>query len=316
MRSPTRAAITWVLVGLFAVIAGIGEGFHLVPGCGHAVELPGGYLLVGLADPETPAFPYAPSPGVRRHEGGSLASTFACSWNGNTIAKYDPNFPNSNAVNREATRAQIPVCQCPSDNSSGRRALNQGMQTEMSRSNVAVCFGSSTMLRNANGINIMTSPNRSGVDLETDGAFRIDDCRKWADFRDGTSNTVVASEVLAGQDDSKGPGDRRWDARGMWAWHMMGSFCYTHRNPPNTLVGDGMYSQGSLNCVGGPHMPCDNSHGSNWDTFHAAARSHHWGGANTVFGDGHAGFIAETIEQRVWQSLGAVSDGQVISGTY
>ncbi len=233
----------------------------------------------------------------------------------NVLGRYHPDFPNSNAINHEATRAQLAVYQCPSDDSSGRTAINQGMRTEMSRSNVAICFGSDTMLRNDNGINIMMTPNRTGVDFETDGAFRIDDSRRWADFRDGTSNTVVASEVLAGQDDLKTPSSKIWDARGMWAWHLTGSFCYTHRNVPNTMVGDALYSQGSRNCVDEPHMPCDNSHGSNWDSFHAAARSYHPGGVNTAFTDGHVGFISETIELPVWRCLGAIADGQVL-GAY
>jgi prepilin-type N-terminal cleavage/methylation domain-containing protein/prepilin-type processing-associated H-X9-DG protein len=230
----------------------------------------------------------------------------------NVLALYHPDFPNSHQINHEATRAQMDVYQCPSDDSSGRTAVNQGMRTEMSRSNYAACFGSDTMLRDANGINIMSSPNRAGIDFETDGAFRIDDSRRWACFRDGTSSTALASEVLAGKDDSKGPGDREWDVRGMWAWHMMGSFAYTHRNIPNTPVGDAMYAGGSLNCVVEPKMPCDNSHGNRWDEFHAAARSHHPGGVNVVFGDGHVSFITETIQLQIWRCLGAMNDGQPI----
>jgi len=230
----------------------------------------------------------------------------------NVLALYHPEFANSHQINREAARAQMKVYQCPSDDSSGRTANNQGMRTEMSRSNYVVCFGSNTMLRDANGINIMSSPNRSGIDFETDGAFRIDDSRKWAQLRDGTSNTTLASEVLAGKDDSKGPGDKNWDARGMWAWHMMGSFAYTHLNTPNTEVGDAMYAAGSLNCVDARDMPCDNTHGSRWDEFHAAARSRHPGGVNTVFGDGHVAFISETIELQTWRCLGAMNDGQTV----
>ena len=264
------------------------------------------------------ATPFISRPGARPRMPGhtALAMLLPFHEQANVLAKYDPEFPNSNAVNQEATRAQISVYQCPSDNSSGRMGINQGMGTEVSRSNVAICFGSDTMLRNDNGINIMTSANRTGIDFETDGAFRIDDSRKWCCFRDGTSNTVVAGEVLAGQDDSKSPSDKTWDARGMWAWHITGSFCYTHRYVPNTIVGDALYSQGSLNCVDKPHMPCDNSHGSNWDQFHAAARSYHPGGVNAAFGDGHVDFISETIPMHVWRCLGATSDGEAISAAY
>jgi prepilin-type processing-associated H-X9-DG protein len=123
----------------------------------------------------------------------------------------------------------------------------------------------------------------------------------------------MASEVLAGRDDFKGPSDQAWDARGMWAWHMMGSFCYTHRCAPNTRLGDVLYSQGSLNCVAGPDMPCDNSHRSNWDEFHAAARSRHPGGVNVAFADGHVKFVSETVDLHVWQCLGAIADAENIA---
>ena len=262
------------------------------------------------------ATPYISRPGIKPRMPGhtALAMILPFHEQASVLGEYHSEFPNSNAINLEATRAQIATYQCPSDNSRGRKATNRGMQTEISRSNIAICFGSNTMLRNANGINIMTSSNRVGIDFHTDGAFRIDDSRRWAHFLDGTSNTITVSEVLAGQDDSKGPGDKRWDARGMWAWHLMGSFCYTHRNVPNTPIGDALYSQGSWNCVDGLRMPCDNSHGSNWDAFHAAARSHHWGGVNAAFGDGHVVFISETTDRHVWRCLGAIADGEVVTG--
>jgi len=243
----------------------------------------------------------------------ALALILAFHEQANVLALYQPEFPNSHEINHEATQAQIAVYQCPSDDSSRRTGTNQGMRTEMSRSNYAVCFGSATMLANANGINIMEDPNRAGVDFRTDGAFCLDGSRRWCCFRDGTSNTVVASEVLAGKDDFKGPGDREWDARGMWAWHMMGSFAYTHLNMPNTSVGDAMQAGGSLDCVEAPDMPCDNSHGSRWDEFHAAARSRHPGGVNAVFGDGHVSFISETIDLETWRCLGAINDGHAVA---
>jgi len=69
MRSSNRAAITWLLIGIFAVPAGMGEGLHLIPGCGHAVELPGAYFLVGVARSEWAAGD--PLPAVRHRQADS-----------------------------------------------------------------------------------------------------------------------------------------------------------------------------------------------------------------------------------------------------
>ncbi len=244
----------------------------------------------------------------------ALAMILAFNEQANILALYHSEYANSHQINREATQTQIAVYQCPSDDSSGRTAINEGMGTAMSRSNYVVCFGSATMLPNANGINIMENGSRAGINFETNGAFRVDRSRKWNCFQDGASNTVLASEVLAGKDDFKGPGDKQWDARGMWAWHMMGAFSYTHLHAPNSEVGDAMQAAGSQDCVVGKKMPCDNSHGSRWDEFHAAARSCHSGGVNAVFGDGHVSFINETIALKTWQCLGSMNDGQVITG--
>ena len=243
----------------------------------------------------------------------ALAMILAYHEQANVQALYQPEFANSHQVNSRATQTQIAVYQCPSDDSSARTAVNQGMHTEMSRSNYAVSFGSETMLRNANGINIVADPNRTGIDFRTDGAFRIDNSRRWCCFRDGASNSVLASEVISGKDDSKSPGDKKWDARGMWAWHMMGSFAYTHLNAPNSASGDAMQAGGSQDCVETRDMPCDNSHGSRWDEFHAAARSRHPGGVNAVFGDGHVSFVSETIDLQTWRYLGAINDGHAVA---
>ena len=53
-------------------------------------------------------------------------------------------------------------------------------------------------------------------------------------LRDGTSNTVVASEQIAARDDRYDPqiGDRLWDIRGLWAYPFIGSF-YMHKYTPN-----------------------------------------------------------------------------------
>jgi len=52
MCVPSRSTTTWILTAFFAAAVGLGEGWHLVPGNGHLVELPGGYCVcVGITLP-------------------------------------------------------------------------------------------------------------------------------------------------------------------------------------------------------------------------------------------------------------------------
>ncbi len=234
----------------------------------------------------------------------------------NVHTLYDFSLRNLDPANRPATSAQVPVFTCPSDDAEGRKALfRMGAETELARSNLVVCFGSDTYLRDSAGKNIAFDPDRTGVDLETDGAFRLDGSRRLAEFRDGTSSTAVASEVLAGRDDLIDPaaGDTAYDVRGLWMMQMSGASNYTHRNGPNAPVGDaGFASWGLKFCVSRPEAPCDFSVGGDWGAFHAAARSYHPGGVNVVFGDGHVAFVGDVIDLLVWQCLGAMNDGNPV----
>ena len=48
MHVPARVTTTWALAAFFAMATGVREGWHFVPGNGHLVDLPGGYLCVGI----------------------------------------------------------------------------------------------------------------------------------------------------------------------------------------------------------------------------------------------------------------------------
>ena len=205
----------------------------------------------------------------------------------------------------------IPAYNCPSDPNSGEVSRNccaaGPSQDGYAHSNVVVCFGTDTTLFDDAGVAIHATNNRPGVDMETDGAFRMDKGRRLKDFPDGLSKTAVAAEVRAGKDETLASG---WDARGMWGIHHMGSFAYTHRNSPNSSAGDAMWSPSYIRCIDQrPGMPCDGTWGTEWDQFHAAARSLHPGGVNVVFGDGHEAFITDLIELPAWRALGGRDDG-------
>lgn len=220
-------------------------------------------------------------------------------------------------ANGPAVQTQISVYQCPSDNAAGRRAQS-GYGTYWARSNVAVSFGSQTMCKDSAGGGAPKDIVASGGDTNTDGPFRFDVSRSMADLKDGASNTAVGSEVLAGQkEDFTTSGV--WDARGAWAWPMMGSFAYTHLYTPNSSVGDSLYmSSADEECVNDPTegRPCNATNTTDYDKFYAAARSRHPGGVNMVFADGHVMFALDTISVDIWHRLGAIADGLPIPADY
>ena len=196
---------------------------------------------------------------------------------------YDP-------INTAVVNVQVPAYLCPSDDAAGRTLDNR-----FARSNYAICCGSNTWWKSAS-------------DLTTDGAFQTDVSKPLSAFKDGTSNTIVASELIAGHDD-KYSDDNKEDIRGMWAEGTgLGSMAYTHLNTPNSSVGDAL---GANSCVSDV-APCAGPVG--YAPEHAAARSRHPGGVNAVFGDGHVSFYRDTVDSVTWKALSTVTGGEVVQG--
>jgi hypothetical protein len=66
-----RARIAGSLAAIFLAISAAGEGLHYLPGCGHAVELPGGYLFLGLSIQRSPNVGQRPT-GVGQPRGAPI----------------------------------------------------------------------------------------------------------------------------------------------------------------------------------------------------------------------------------------------------
>ena len=214
-------------------------------------------------------------------------------------------------INRQATAQQIATYLCPSDDSAGRTWLHIPYNHGYSRSNYAACFGSSTMAKNTKGtiIAAVIMNGSTGADLTTDGAFQAIEARRLSELSDGTSHTVIASEVRSGHIDTYGPPDQV-DTRGLWAWPNMGAAIYTHFNTPNSGAGDFMYPKECTDDIG---MPCESGSMSQ-DEHYAAARSRHPGGVNVVYADGHVEFVTDDVSLTLWRQLAAIADGDVTVG--
>jgi prepilin-type N-terminal cleavage/methylation domain-containing protein/prepilin-type processing-associated H-X9-DG protein len=162
-----------------------------------------------------------------------------------------------------------------------------------------------------------------------------------ASFVDGMSNTVAVTEtvrsipgatyasdplgvfLVTGDNHSTGPpinsdadyvslclslpsGTTQFQAtRGVrWHYGAPGHSMYNHLRVPNDKLPD---------CRGGlPHSNRSDPLWS-WLSLNIAARSKHPGGVNSLVADGHVQFVKNTINVGVWQALGTVAGGEVIS---
>ena len=238
------------------------------------------------------------------------------------LAYMEEEFAASNLVfeerNMSATNAPIIATRvssfvCPSDDGGSEYAVHTANPTNYARSNYVVCMGTDTMLRDNAGSNLINDcPYPSSVDLETDGAFLMGRGRGLQEFTDGTSKTAMASELLAGEAstwDVSLPRDQRsWDVRGTWGYHLIGASSYSHRETPNTSVGDVMF--GGQNCADFPGGPCNESAAADFDECFASARSKHPGGVQVLFVDGHVQFYQDSINLAVWRALGSLNGAE------
>ena len=157
--------------------------------------------------------------------------------------------------------------------------------------------------------------------------FSINAERKIGDFTDGTSNSVMVSEVL------NVPGN---DFRGVM--FLLPEFgYYNHDRPPNTSQPDEIRGNATLDqdwneCVSIPRAPCVGAF-AGWQESPkygiVAARSQHPGGVQVLLADGSVQFASENIDAGyvtgdlmnpifpgVWQNLGNISDGNVIGAAF
>ncbi|MBI2824034.1 MAG: DUF1559 domain-containing protein [Planctomycetia bacterium] len=232
---------------------------------------------------------------------------------GTVLSTYNFNYRiYDTRVNLTVAGMQFPTFLCPSDDAGGRQLyfLNDPTNTR-GRSNYAVSFGSSTYLPNGTWSDLVSCVSRAGKNLRTDGAFCPEYGHMFADFLDGTSQTALASEILAGKVDGIGcTSSKPCDHRGAWAWGDMGYAIYTHRDTPNTSVGDAMDPR---ECVPSPGMPCDASSApvGRRELEHVAARSMHAGGVNLAFVDGHVGFYTNIVDLATWRAISTIASGEV-----
>jgi prepilin-type N-terminal cleavage/methylation domain-containing protein len=233
---------------------------------------------------------------------------------GNLVQGYSFAVHWYQAPNLVMTQMHLPVFNCPSDRP-------KPMWTDQTnfpsvRANYLVCYGNHTFGNNTGlgmgrGVFGITSATNPGGNVFEPYKGRF------ADITDGTSNTLLMSEVIVARLDNNQNGAGTWqngDFRGH-VWHDATSSNPSHCpnifmtiNVPNSTVADNAL------CGTVPNndraMPCTNG---STTARQNVARSRHPSGVNTSRADGSVQFVSNSINLVSWRALGSMDAGEVVN---
>ncbi len=186
---------------------------------------------------------------------------------------------------------KVPLYYCPSDRSG---AIWQGDSYWRARGAYVVNWGN--VSRPASGTTVGRAP--FGYNNDNTGNPR---CSRFADFTDGTSNTMLMAEILLPKADAEP--DTRGDIFNDDGNFV--SFQFMTINTPNSKTPDIISNCGAnLDPI---NMPCTT--GANKQL---AARSRHTGGVHVLMGDGAIRFVSSNIDTNTWRNIGTMDGGETV----
>ena len=190
------------------------------------------------------------------------------------------------------TGQDVPIYKCPSDGGSDQTV---GWY-QRRRGNYVVNWGNSRYGQ-------IIEPPGTAPFSHINGDRRNPRVTSFKDMGDGTSNTLLMSEVLKAlsPEDNDWRGDIQNDD-GVCRFHTLLT--------PNTSAPD-IIENGWFQQTGDPLMPA--VAGARRSQV-AAARSRHSSGVNASMCDGSVRFVSNSIWLRVWQAMGTMNGAEVISG--
>lgn len=184
---------------------------------------------------------------------------------------------------------------CPSDPGAGKNECWSGSSSSPTRG--PKCFGNYVVCQG-----LASTP--SGRNLN--GMFYQRSSTKMRDITDGTSNTLMTSEIKIVPDRSTGtPIDSSADWRGGYYNNYGVSHWFSTEFPPNTTQPDLV-----RRCVNAAHAPCIPTYEPS--ATRMFARSLHPGGVLAGLADGSVRFISDSVDSTLYAYLGSRKDGNVI----
>lgn len=193
------------------------------------------------------------------------------------------------AVNQTVHNTALAVMLCPSDTPQTQTQTASSLPRK--KGNYGVCWGNTTWLQK----DLIDNPYRTA-------AFGPNSRTRLGDIADGTSNTLLVSELV-----STTQGDNRGD---IWN-HDCGASNMNTNTTPNASSPDQIADPW---CVSGVNPICLTV-SSKRDFAYAAARSRHSnGGVGACMADGSVRPISKSIHLESWRALGSIR-GRELVGT-
>jgi prepilin-type N-terminal cleavage/methylation domain-containing protein len=198
----------------------------------------------------------------------------------------------------------VPTFLCPSDGIGVNPWSPSGHPDFFAKGNYHGVFSGDTMADVGADIAEHNSPNYKP---KRRAVFGVNRWTRIKHILDGTSKTMVMSELTDGAEDMRGY---------IWEANAAGGAVFTLYQP-NTSEKDILAGWTLDWCPPGSdqpenNRPCDGSGGSNFLQTTGAARSMHPGGVQALLADGSVHFVDETINLVIWRRLAAMKDGQLI----
>ncbi|QDU63303.1 hypothetical protein Pan216_41810 [Planctomycetes bacterium Pan216] len=179
----------------------------------------------------------------------------------------------------------IPMLMCPSDPA-------------------GPAFGGASTTPGFQGNYVLLNGNGFVERYDANGLFWVSSDTKLGDVADGTSKTLLASEVIIR---GSQPMSGAWGAGGgYWGGASGGGYGFTTAEPPNPLLPDVLYGCKSTDFPGSPCFV----RGSYGDP-EIYARSYHPGGVNTALSDGTVQFFGNSTSRDVFRAMGTRAQGEL-----
>ena len=220
-------------------------------------------------------------------------------------------FPQGFFANSTIARTKLTMFQCPSDRVNEFQ-INPGYAGgflsgfNFTKGNYGVSWG------NTNWAQGFDSGSTSLASQFLQSAFGHDGKIGISRILDGSSNTVIISEVMQGS---------LLDIRGVMWSSIPGGGSFMTRFTPNGVTdylniksgGDFLNNSPGLFCFPEPILGLPCFPGASDRAAFAGARSRHPGGVNCAMGDGSVRFIKSTINGIAWRAVNTIAAGEVVS---